>query len=177
MPLTMPLDNIGAGAPQQATIGSIVGVANDRALVLGWVIGKGGQASHAVMSDELGMPVAWSLDRLGVKQAVFVAPGASLLLTFGSNEANPNAIRNFVGCLGLTELGPVVCAGGHRDEWREWVPLYIDLRTGEVRDENAQAAASVVWLTTWSLSLKGADDQLTRIIGSPDWPQAARDQR
>lgn len=177
MPLTIPLDTIGAGAPQQAPIGSVVGVVNDRELLFGWVIAHGGQPSHAVMGNDEGMPVAWPLDRLGVDHVLHVAPGASLVLTVGSNEANPYAIRSFVGCLGLTEHGPIVCAGGQRDAWRHLVPIYIDLRTSEVLDDMTQAAARAVWLTSWSLSVKGADDQLTRIIGSPDWPQAARDQR
>ncbi|OJY93391.1 MAG: hypothetical protein BGP25_02930 [Lysobacterales bacterium 63-13] len=177
MSLAIALDDIGAGAPQQAAIGSVIGVVSDRALVFGWVVGQGGLASHAVMTDEQGTPRAWLLDRLGITHAMHVARRASLVLTLSSNEANPHAIRNHVGCLGLTQHGPVVCAGEQRDAWGHLVPLYIDLRSGEVRDEMAQAAAHAVWLTTWSLSLKGADDQLTRIICNPDWPQATRDQR
>lgn len=176
MPLTMPLDAIGAGVPEQAAIGSVLGILNDRALVYGWVVGQAGKGTHAVVTNEEGLPVAWPLDHLGDAHVLRVTPGAPLMLTVDSNEANVHALRNFVGCLGLTEHGPVVCLGGPRDAWRHRVPTYVDLRTGEIRDDMAAVAARAVWLTTWSLSMKGTDDQMTRVIGSPDWPPVARQQ-
>lgn len=177
MPLTMPLDAIGAGVPQQAALGSVLGILNDRTLVYGWVVGQGAQGTHAVVTNEDGLPVAWSLNHIGVASVLLVTPGAPLLLTVDSNEANVHVLRDFVGCLGLTEHGPMLCVGGPRDAWGHRVPTYVDLRTGEIRDDMAAVAARAVWLTTWSLSMEGADHQMTRIIGNPDWPAVARQQR
>lgn len=173
----MPLKDIGGGPPQQASIGSVLGVLNGRDLAWGWVVGRAGRATHAVFADQDGLPVARPLDNLGAAQALRATPGAALVLSVDSNEANVYAMRGFVGCLGLTEHGAVLCVGGQVDAWQHRVPMYVDLVSGEIREEMAAAAATAVWLTTWSLSVKGADDQLTRVIGNPDWPPVARQQR
>ena len=118
--------------------------------------------------------MAQLLDDFVFTHALHVVPRASLVLTVSSNEADPNAIRHPLGWLGLTQHGPVVCAGELRNGFH-LVPLYIDLRSGEIHGEATQADAA--WLSTWSLSVKGVDDELTRIIGSPDWSQVTGDHR
>lgn len=177
MPTTIPLNTVGGGPAQQAGLGSVLGFLNNRVLTWGWVVGRGGQSTHALLTDDDGLPIAWPLERLGVTQVLRVIPGDALVLSVDSSEANVHALRNFVGCLGLTEHGPVLCVGGQRDDWGHLPPAYVDLATGEMRDDMAAVAARAMWLTTWSLSMKGADDQMTRIIGSPDWPPVARQQR
>lgn len=109
--------------------------------------------------------------------ALHTDPTVGLVLDIGADEVDANRLPNYVGSVGLTVEGLVVCASAGPDDFRGHIQAFVSLTTFRVLETRHGLLLGATWFTQWSLSCRDANDVLTRVVGNPEWPEAARIQR
>jgi hypothetical protein len=174
---TTRISNIRVGEMQTATGGSLVSVLRQHVVVTGLALGATDAPANQLLVETDGMPWVYAIDAMGATRALHVNDVTGLVLDIGDDEADGNRLPNYVGCLGLTTQGLVVCAAGGRDGFREYVQVFVSLATHQLLETRHELLLGAVWFTNWSLSYCDPTNRLTRLVGNPRWPDGIRLQR
>jgi len=172
---TVFLGEVQAGNLGGAASGTLVSFLRNEQVVTGIALGTvGAPATHVLLEGDGGVPWLYAVDAMGaqVKVLHFAATGR-LLLDVSDNEADGRQLNSYVGCLGMTSEGLIVCAAGGRDGWREHIQSFVRLDTLSPVDVRPELLFDAKWLTNWSLSYRTAKEQPMRLLGNPQWPQGA----
>lgn len=172
---TMPLGDVRAGRLAGAAPGTLVSFVRNGQIVTGLALGTADTpATHVLFEGEGGVPWGITLDAMGARtKALHIPIAERLLLDVGDDEADGRQLRDYVGCLGMTSNGLVVCATGGKDSWRGNIQMYVDVASLSFIEPNDDLVHESKWLTNWSLSYRTATDQVVRLLGNPQWPQEA----
>jgi hypothetical protein len=174
---TTRIDDIRVGEMRTATAGSLVSVLRQHKVVTGLALGAADAPADQLLVETDGVPWVYAIDAMGATRALHVNDASGLVLDIGDDDVDGNRLPNYVGCLGLTTEGLVVCAAAGRDGFREYAQVFVSLTTHRLLETRHELLLGAVWFTNWSLSYRDPTDRLTRLVGNPQWPDAVRLQR
>ncbi len=174
-PLTT-LADIRAGDLASATPGSLVSLPWEHQMLTGLALGEPGAAASGILVDVDGMPSVRSLQDFWEPFALH-GDKPELVLDIRDDEVDARRLHNHLGTLALTSEGMMVVAATSRDAFARAVPGLICLKTFRVLGARHDLYSRTVWLTSWSLMVRDATDNLVRVVGNPVWPDALRIQR
>jgi len=122
-------------------------------------------ASHLVaMEPARGLPRAQWPD--SGKRVLEFDVADSLELELGEPIAADSPRINLIGCVGVSESGPVLCALGGVDRWGE-VPEYFHLASWKPLGLSYPGVLDALWFAQWQLVYRDGDGAQLRLLGSP----------
>jgi hypothetical protein len=127
-------------------------------------------ASHLVATDAVsGLPRAQRPD--SSQHVLELAAADSLELELGAPIAADSSRINLIGCVGVSESGPVLCARGGVDRWGE-VPEYFHLASWKPLGLDYPGLLDALWFAQWQLVYREGDGNRLRLLGSAPVPGA-----
>lgn len=174
---TTALRGIRVGELASARPGQLVSFAREHAIFTGLALGEPDAAATHLLIEHDGMPRLYAFGEMRDARGIHVDPTDRLVLDIGDDEVDAHRLPNYVGSIALTGEGLVACVSGGPDGFRGHALALVCLTTFRVLETRYDLFGDATWFTNWSLSCRGATDELTRLVGSPQWPDAARIQR
>ncbi len=123
------------------------------------------KVSHLIGMDAVrGLPRAQPSDT--GRRVLEFAAAESLQLELGEPIAADSPRINLIGCVGVSESGPVLCALGGVDRWGE-VPEYFHLTSWKPLGVTYPGVLDALWFAQWQLAYRDHDGKNLRLLGSP----------
>lgn len=166
------LDRVRVGDIDSAAPGVLLGVPRADAMLVGVAVGQADATSHILVNETDGRLVLYATARMRAPHVLHIK--GEFILEMGSDEIEVRGLQSYVGCLGLSSAGLVVCASMGVNNFREDIPAYVRLDTWQQTDPTVNLLHESTWRTSWSLSVRDASDRMVRVVGNNSWPEGAR---
>lgn len=159
-----------------AVPGDLISVMRGERLITGLALGvAGAPATHVLLEGNPSVPQVYAMNAFGNQiRAFHLSAGGRLLLDIADSEADVRRLRDYVGCLGLTREGLVLCASGGRNGWREEIQVYVSMSTFALLEPQHELLLGAQWLTNWSVSYQTATNSVVVVLQNPVWPEDVR---
>jgi len=174
---TTALSRIRVGDFATARPGQLISFAREHAIFTGIALGEPDAPATHMLVELDGLPRLYAFGQMRNALALHSDPSDRLVLDIGADEVDANRLPSYVGSIGLTADGLVVCVSAGPDGFRGHVHALVSLTTFRVLETRHELFVGATWFTHWSLSCRDANDVLTRVAGNPEWPENARIQR
>lgn len=174
---TTALNTIRVGKQASAQPGQLVSFSREHAIFTALALGEPGALATHLLIEHDGMPRLYAFGAMRDAHALHTDRSDRLVLDIGDDEVDAHRLPNYVGSIALTGEGLVACVSGGTDGFRGHALALVSLTTFKVLETRYELFGDATWFTNWSVSCRGATDGLTRIVGSPQWADAARIQR
>lgn len=133
--------------------------------------GEGQHSTHLLSLGDQNRFQLFDMAQVRPEKTLALDIADRLRLSVRAGTPDPDRMMDNFGCMGLTVLGPVLCARQHAPNFGGDVPAYLCLPTWRrVAADHQGWLNEVMWFTQWELVFQDEETrERHKVLGAPQW--------